>query len=191
MFAYLLIPFPLPLNVPRGILHVHLLLALAFELLLSVLLFAVPLPLLVTLRKNQLMHLGHLTLVLLALVMNLVTVLLKGINFLLSGLILSVCLLLEKLGLRLDELSNAITHQVLSLQLIFKHRDPLLELLLFFVEDALLAAEFALGFSLTVLHIQLLLGLSLVDLLLQIEDLLVVLILLLPAFIIGTLLILG
>lgn len=175
MFADVLVPLPLSLDISGGILHIHLFLSFPFELGLSVLLFPLALALLLGLLEDQLLHTSIFPLVLLALVMDVLPFLLKHVNALLK-VILIFDLALEHFSLRLHELADTLRHQVLCAELLIKDLNALTELLFFLVEYASLAAQLALGLSRTVLHIELFLSLGLIDLLLKVEYLLVVLI---------------
>ncbi len=147
-----------------------------FEFLLPLLLLLLSLVLLLDLFLDESLHLDDLLAVPLPRQLNLLDLLLQHVEPLVLGAVLHVRLLRQRLRLDLHELLNALTHQVLRVQLLLQHPDPLLQLLLLLVEDARLARDLAPGLSVTVLDLEVFVGLSLVNLLLQVENLLVVLV---------------
>ena len=133
------------------------------------------------------MHPLDLCLVLYFLLLDTVAVLLEEVDLFLAELVLLVGKLLKGVSLGLYELADAVTDEVLCLQLLFQDHDLLLELELFLVEDTGQSGKLALDLALAVLNIELLLGLGLVDGLLEIEDLLIVLVGLLGILVLSTL----
>lgn len=132
--------------------------------------------LLLDLFLDESLHLDDLLAVPLPRQLNLLDLLLQHVEPLVLGAVLHVRLLRQRLRLDLHELLNALTHQVLGIQLLLQHPDPLLQLLLLLVEDARLARDLAPRLSVTVLDLEVFVRLSLVNLLLQVENLLVVLV---------------
>ena len=133
------------------------------------------------------MHALDLCLVLDFLLLNAFAVLLEKVDLVLAELVLLVGKFLKGVSLSLYELADAVTDEVLCLQLLFQDHDLLLELELFLVEDTGQRGKLALDLALAVLNIELLLGLGLVDGLFEIEDLLIVLVGLLGILVLSTL----
>ena len=133
------------------------------------------------------MHALDLCLVLDFLLLDTFAVLLEEVDLVLAELVLLVGKFLKGVSLSLYELADAVTDEVLCLQLLFQDHDLLLELELFLVEDTGQCGKLALDLALAVLNIELLLGLGLVDGLFEIEDLLIVLVGLLGIFVLSTL----
>jgi hypothetical protein len=132
-------------------------------------------------------HALDLCLVLDFLLLDTFAVLLEEVDLVLAELVLLVGKFLKGVSLSLYELADAVTDEVLCLQLLFQDHDLLLELELFLVEDTGQCGKLALDLALAVLNIELLLGLGLVDGFLEIEDLLIVLVGLLGIFVLSTL----
>jgi len=133
------------------------------------------------------MHPLDLCFVLDFLLLDTVAVLLEEVDLFLAELVLLVGKLLKRVSLGLNEFADAVTDEVLCLQLLFQDHDFLLELELFLVEDTGQSGKLALDLALAVLNIELLLGLGLVYGLLEIEDLLIVLVGLLGILVLSTL----
>ena len=123
---------------------------------------------------DQLVHAGDLALVVFAFAVHLLPVFLQTVDLLLSQLVLLVGFLGEELCFGLDELSDALADQIFGLELVVEDLDALTKSLFVLIEDSSLATDLALGFSRTILHVEFLLGLCLVNLLLQGEYLLVI-----------------
>ena len=133
------------------------------------------------------MHALDLCLVLDFLLLDTFAVLLEKVDLVLAELVLLVSKFLKGVSLSLNELADAVADEVLCLQLLFQDHDLLLELKLFLIEDTSQCGKLALDLALAVLNIELLLGLGLVDGLLEIEDLLIVLVGLLGILVLSTL----
>jgi hypothetical protein len=132
-------------------------------------------------------HALDLCLVLDFLLLDTFAVLLEKVDLVLAELVLLVSKFLKGVSLSLNELADAVADEVLCLQLLFQDHDLLLELKLFLIEDTSQCGKLALDLALAVLNIELLLGLGLVDGLLEIEDLLIVLVGLLGILVLSTL----
>ena len=116
--ADLLVPFPFALNISSSVFHVHLLLALSLELLLSFLLLSISLTLQLNLSLYQLVHMRNLFVVVLTVLVNLLTLLLKSIDPLLAHLVLLIGLLREQLCLSRHELPDALADEIFSIKLL-------------------------------------------------------------------------
>ncbi len=171
-----MVPFPLSLNISSSILHVHLLLPLPLYLLQPLPLLLIPLPLIPLLLLDPRVHRLYLALILRLRLLYRLPLVIQHLHLLLPKLVLLVRGLVNYLNPLPQELPDPLAHHVLRLQLLRQQRDPLRKPLLLLVEEPRQRRQLPSRLSLSVLHVELLLGLRLVDLLLQVEDLLVVLV---------------
>jgi hypothetical protein len=185
VLANFLVPFPFALDVSCSVFHVHFLLALALKLVKTIFLLTVSLGLLIDLSLDVLRNLFDGVLLTGLALIDLFSLTSDVFNLNIFKLILIISLLRQDVSLLLKELSYPIAHEVLSLNLLIEKLYPLVELQFFLVENATLATKLALSFPLSVLNVKLFLSLSLIDLLLKVEDLLIVLVSFLSELVLG------
>ena len=114
-------------------------------------------------------------LILLLLVNYFVLLLLKRVDLLVLNFLLVLSKFVKSGGLLVNKTANTVRDDLLCVKLLLQKTDLFFQVRFYLIVESLLASQFTVSLSVSVLHIQLSFGLCLIDLFLQILDLRIIL----------------